>query len=697
MDPALRVWLVVISLCVACGDPPLVRSHDLVIVAHQDDDLLFMQPDLHDVVAAHRPATIVYVTAGDGGNGLTYADSRVTATKAAYGWVAGSQAWQCTWLAIAGHQARRCELPDQHVTLLYLGYPDGEIGGDAPTSLLHLWQGDIASAQTVADHVTTYDRAGLIATIATIIATTQPTIIRTLEVSATHGYDHSDHMIVGALAVLAAATSHTSAAFVSYRGYNAAGEPTNNDGALFDEISLGMRAYEACQIGCAVCGPETCPTVSNGWYNQMLHRRYAIAMRPPPMSGLLQVGGRCLAVRGSKVRLDSCAFGTEVRFERNGQIRAGGYCLQVLPSGELGASACDRAGPEDFFLFDEEGHLWSGVAPPPGPNMYADHTMCVTADTTVHVAVCGSMLETRWVLGRAPAVVSRAELGLTARGRGIALADVTGDGKADLCWIAGGLWCAAGDGTGRFAAAVRIDAPEAPLAIEPRSLMLGDLDGDGRIDACGRTSSGIMCALAADGYAAALWSPGFARTGTPPPGDQALAIADHQICGTIDGGMACASPGGMPVTRSSWPSAGAALWSADLDGDGVADWCVATQNGPACSLDADLRVTADGVPWGFSFLGKVDDSAASDGTISDQAHGAIADVSGDGRADLCVATGNGVECALSQGHGFGPRFPVLTLPAASTAVALWLGDLDGDGKADPCVDDGTTITCALSP
>ena len=48
-------WLLVMALgglAVACGDnevgPSLALSTDVVVVAHQDDDLLFMQPDLSE-------------------------------------------------------------------------------------------------------------------------------------------------------------------------------------------------------------------------------------------------------------------------------------------------------------------------------------------------------------------------------------------------------------------------------------------------------------------------------------------------------------------------------------------------------------------------------------------------------------------------------------------------------------------------
>jgi hypothetical protein len=292
----------------------------------------------------------------------------------------------------------------------------------------------------------------------------------------------------------------------------------------------------------------------------------------------------------------------------------------------------------------------------------------------------------------------RSQLGITEGGRAIQLADLSGDGLADLCRIeSGGLWCSPGDGHGGFLTAVRIDAADHPLAVAPQSLMLGDIDGDGLIDACGRSALGILCATAADRYAAKLWSPAFGGALAATVEDRGLAIVEGRVCGMTLAGVACAAAGGPPVVRSAWPRSAATLWPADFDGDGVADWCMPTGAGPLCGTAADRALTSDGVPWGFAFHAQVEGSVATDGTLCDQTHGAAADVSGDGRADLCMIVGNTVECALSQGHGFGPRVPVLTLPASSTPQAMWLGDLDGDGKADPCVDDGAAIFCSLTP
>ncbi|HEY0193673.1 MAG TPA: FG-GAP-like repeat-containing protein [Kofleriaceae bacterium] len=691
----MLLWLVV---C-ACGDNiGLPRANDLVIVAHQDDDLLFMQPDVSDEVSQHRPVTVLYITAGDAGAGLVYADSRVLAVKWAYATMAGSNNWNCAWLDLAGHLAQRCRLDGLSLELIFLGYPDGGIPGTSPNSLRHLWEGAVTQADTVADQVATYTKDGLIETVATVIRDTQPSVIRTLEVSATHGGDHSDHMFAGAIALAAAARVRSEATFLSYRGYNTNDDPSNIPDEIYETSSRGLRAYEACQTGCAPCGQVCASENILGLYYGYLHHHYSVAMRTAPMAGLLQTDNQCVTVTGGDVTLGDCARGSQLELELDGSIRAGDRCLELAADGTLVAQACGH-GPEGYFLLDEEGHLWSGVPAPTGGDRLANHTTCLVPDGgRVRAAVCGGDLERRWVLGRPPVLSLRSDLQLAARGRSVRLADVTGDGLADLCRIErGGLWCAPGDGAGRFFSSLRIDAPDAPLAVDPDSLVLGDLDGDGQPDACGRTSAGVRCATAASGYRAVAWSPAFARPAVPGPGTRVLAIVDGLVCGVTPMGVACAAQGADAVLRSAWPADATTLWPGDLDGDDLADWCTSTPAGPACGLAADRAVTSTGAPWGFAINAKVEGSAATDGVVADETRGAIADVSGDGKGDLCVVLGGAVECALSQGHAFGPRYAVLTLAPGVQAQALWLGDLDGDGKADPCVDDGTAILCAISP
>src|SRR5215510_11774241 len=261
----MRVCLLAVALAAgACGDntlavgAPLSPAGDLTIVAHPDDDLLFMQPDLYDAALRGGGVTSVYVTAGNASHGLDYAEARYAGMMVAYGSIVGSQDWSCGWIEIAGHAAEHCRLDAAAISLVFLGYPDGDIDGSAPESLLHLWQGQVASATTIARRAAIYRRGDLVTVLAEIIATTAPAALRTLDVASTHGRDHSDHMLVGALAVLATAASPRSPALLSYRGYNIDGEPVNASPALFARSLDPLARYHACASGCAPCG-QACP------------------------------------------------------------------------------------------------------------------------------------------------------------------------------------------------------------------------------------------------------------------------------------------------------------------------------------------------------------------------------------------------------------------------------------------------------
>lgn len=47
--------------------PTLLQNGVMTIVAHTDDDLLFMNPDIATSIAEGNVATTVFVTAGDAG------------------------------------------------------------------------------------------------------------------------------------------------------------------------------------------------------------------------------------------------------------------------------------------------------------------------------------------------------------------------------------------------------------------------------------------------------------------------------------------------------------------------------------------------------------------------------------------------------------------------------------------------------
>src|SRR5580698_10103230 len=140
-----------------------------------------------------------------------------------------------------------------------------------------MWNGTVHSATTVADHTATYDQSGLVETLAEIIRDTQPSIIRTLDVTSNHGHDHVDHEIVGALALLALGTTDQQPAVIDYRGYDIANEPANKIRAVYDMVHPILGRYEACAASCAPCG-QSCTTIDSQ-HDEWLQRRYAFGFR----------------------------------------------------------------------------------------------------------------------------------------------------------------------------------------------------------------------------------------------------------------------------------------------------------------------------------------------------------------------------------------------------------------------------------
>ncbi len=698
----LGLALVALVALPACGDNrmpialSLAPSEDLVIVAHQDDDLLFMQPDVLDAVKRGAGVTTVYVTAGESFRGTAAVEAHYDGVREAYGAAAGARDWRCGWLVIDGHIAEHCRLASAPVSLVFLGYPDGGENGEQPASLANLWRGTIAGADTVAERPAHYTRDELIAVVTRILRETAPAHVRTLEVAATHGDDHSDHMIVGALAITAMAQANSHADTLAYRGEMISDEPPNKLPAVYDAAFEILSRYEACAAHCdAACG-DACTAVDD-MHATWLSRRYAIGFRARA-AGRLRSGDTCLT---TDLALGDCATAPSFHLDSGSElVTEDGRCVLVQPTGDIALADC-LGGAERRVFVDDEGHIWSGMPPAPAANMDLAHLWCLTPTTAgARMQLCGAGRDATWDFIPRTTTTPRIDLALAATGRDVRIGDLTGDRRADLCAIENGLRCAPGNGAGGFAAATRIDSVAAPLAIDPRSLTLGDVDGDGLLDACGRDAEGILCATAAAGFAAQRWSPSFsdevARSGTSASLTAIDANADGvaDICGLDLTGVVCAphSLTLQPIVRSAWPQPTSALWPTDLDGDHQADWCSATDDGPMCAVEAEHDLTTDGSPWAYAWAGTIEIAPANTATA------AFADINGDGRADLCKLREDRVVCARSQGRAFGPHtITIALLPNGATGSALWLGALDGDGRADACVDTGASIVCAMEP
>jgi len=682
-----------LALVFGCGDntlpvgAPLVHVRDLTIVAHSDDDLVYLQPDQLDRTVRDG-ATIAYLT-----DGRDDADRRHAGLMQAYSAATGFDGWACGFMEIGGHAVEHCRLEDGHLSLLFFGYPEGDPGGTSSTSIARLWDGTLAIAITISKIPASYTRDDVISTLTELVDATQPRTVRTMDLAGVHG-DHADHAITSAATLLAIAASHVNPELISYRADGTGAEPATLIDPLF-ERSAGVLAYfDACVEGGVKCG-EPATTITED-HARALRRRYAMSMRFS--GGELRGGSGCTAADSDgSLSIVPCPTAEPWRLAPDGTLHVGERCIETLLfNGELVAGPrCDADIAHRFFL-DDEGHLWSGAPPPilPGGPL-----QCVAiVGGRPRAARCGAELAPRWELSPDPTVVPR-PTGLPS-GRTVRLADIDGDRHADLCAVvAGKLACALGDGAGGFGTLAQIST----LAVEPESLVIGDVDGDGQADACGRDLSGLVCATAVAGFTAERWSPAFAHGGPPDATDRSLAAVDSdgngsaEVCGLAFDGIACAQHdlSGLPPIRSPWPGPSATVWPGDLDGDRRADWCAFSDGTAYCGLDALSRITTDGVPWSFSLGGNADPAPDTAAT------GALGDIDGDGRADLCgvrlVNATYRIECARSQGFGFGPLATIATLTTAVAPTGLWMGDLDGDGVADLCADDGTSVSCVRSP
>lgn len=197
----------------------------LQIVAHPDDDLYFMNPDLRYSIAAGHPVTSVYLTSGeaDGINAgaakeastppdkPAYAEARQNGIRAAYAKMATGDragAWKRTVVPTkgGGHAEVDVLVAKPEINLVWLQLREaGNVYGDAPDSLHGLWDGRVPHLESMLASGTpvkqrfTYTKDQVVRTIEGVLERYKPTTIRMQDPSPgrfpdTKRYtDHQDH------------------------------------------------------------------------------------------------------------------------------------------------------------------------------------------------------------------------------------------------------------------------------------------------------------------------------------------------------------------------------------------------------------------------------------------------------------------------------------------------------------------------
>jgi hypothetical protein len=311
--------------------------------------------------------------------------------------------------------------------------------------------------------------------------------------------------------------------------------------------------------------------------------------------------------------------------------------------------------------------------------------------------------------------------------------DLNGDGRADVCGrAASGMVCALSTIDGEFTTPTLWLAEFSDAGgwhLIPSywaTIQFPDVNGDGSADVCGRSASGVACALSngVNGFApSSVWASSFSDANqwhTSQSYWGTLQFPDvngdgsADVCARSAVGIDCALSSGTAFgSATSWHSdfADAGGWNSspsywktlqfpDVNGDGASDICARGGAGILCATSNGVNAFGTVSTWGSDFTDANgwNQSPAYYQTIQ------FPDVNGDGRADVCARRTSGVSCALSSGSSFGAL--ALWAGALSDAAGyadsdtLWATiqypDLDADGSADVCARSTSGMTCGLS-
>jgi LmbE family N-acetylglucosaminyl deacetylase len=265
--------------------PSCAGTTILTVVAHQDDDLLFMNPDHLREARNGDCLRTVYLTAGDAGSGSSYWLGREKGAEAAYDAMAshGPSLWIERYVKINAHEYIRMASPrgNARLTLVFVRLPDGGVTGDGFSrtrfqSLARLESGAIP-AMTSVDRQSSYAKDDLANLLVNLMLYYKPGQIDTqtpVNESDVHP-DHSDHMAAGrfteaAYSIYSQGEPSRDIPVQFYTGYPVDQLPRNVTGQDLADKSAAYYAYAVHDN--RVCQMEVNCTSSP--YSQWLEREY---------------------------------------------------------------------------------------------------------------------------------------------------------------------------------------------------------------------------------------------------------------------------------------------------------------------------------------------------------------------------------------------------------------------------------------
>jgi LmbE family N-acetylglucosaminyl deacetylase len=279
----------------------------LNIVAHEDDDLLFLSPDLLHAIQAGGKVRTVFITAGDAGMSSSYWTGRQNGMMAAYAKMAGvSNSWTQADAGIAGHPMPLYSLSAAPaVSLIFMRLPDGNPSGTGYArtnyeSLQGLWTGSTSTIHAI-DGSSSYTKSSLVSTLTAMMSAFQATSVNTQDYVGSFGDgDHSDHHAAAYLAQAAQQGYSASVAFAGYVDYSDISLPANVTGSDFTAKSNAFYAYAP--YDSQVCSsPSSCAGTD---YPLWLQRQYLVTPSNAPVAN---AGSNQTVQAGAAVQLNGSA------------------------------------------------------------------------------------------------------------------------------------------------------------------------------------------------------------------------------------------------------------------------------------------------------------------------------------------------------------------------------------------------------
>jgi LmbE family N-acetylglucosaminyl deacetylase len=272
----------------------------LNFVAHPDDDLLFLSPDLlHDILAG-RCVRTVFVTAGDSDAGTGRMLLREAAVEAAYAEMAGTaNSWATSDAGISGHPMPVVTLAGYPtVSLVFMRLPNAFADGSGAPShnyetLQGLWQGTITQMEAI-DGSSAYTRTTLIQTLTALMTAYSPDTIRTQDYVGSFGDgDHPDHHAAAYFVRAAHASYATPHVLTGYLDYPTSALAQN---VVDPDLTAKWNAFNAYAAIDLICGnPPSCSTSD---YAKWVPRQYTVGSEtggqstsPPTISAFSPTSG----------------------------------------------------------------------------------------------------------------------------------------------------------------------------------------------------------------------------------------------------------------------------------------------------------------------------------------------------------------------------------------------------------------------